>query len=283
VQIVVHNGQHRGKVVVDRSDTTQFIVEDVDFNSVVTSGRDGALIYTTPDNDTEFPIRVADLLSDKGMLLSDQNSAMFEVSSVDFKATRLALARPTVGPNAYYTFDTVSGSAVTDDANGKHPGAMIGTPKGATAADLGIELRPNSAKANDILELNGTSQFMNVPTSADLQPGTTAFTFAGWVRVDDIGREQIIAGAQNQTGINDGWVIGLKKDASQTTRLFVQLGQKNTPNQTLTVVGGALLRSRPISGITWPSPGTAPAIRSPSVSVSMASVTIKPSPMTPCR
>ena len=100
-------------------------------------------------------------------------------------------------------------------------GAHVGT-----AVTFSIAQRPHSDANNQVLALDGTNQFMNVLTSADLQPGTKAISFSGWILVDSSAtREQIIAGAQDPN-VMDGWEFGVT--AGTDHKLFVHLGERTT-------------------------------------------------------
>src|SRR5262249_44402273 len=154
--IVVHNDTHIGKLTVDTRDVTQFLVQDADIVSVVQAGKNPTMLWTAPNPVSEFAFKVPDLVSAKGMTLDATNSSPFEALNLDFTASRLGFARQVVAPTAYYTFDSVSGTTVKDQTGG-HDGTLVGGAKVATAADLGIDVRPHSDAANKVLSLDGST------------------------------------------------------------------------------------------------------------------------------
>lgn len=239
VQIQVELGLS-GMLILDTQDTTQFKIQDANILSVVQGGSPAEL-WAPPNSKDEFAFKINDLLSSNGMALDDTNSAPLTVKGLTFKATSLGLVRPTTGPSAYYSFDTVTGANVKDTSGNltEHDGLLLNGAQVGTAATFNIAARPHSAANNQVLALDGTNQFMNVVTSADLQPGTKAFSVSSWILVDpNDNKEQIIAGAQDQN-VMDGWEFGIT--AGTDHKLFVHLGEKNDPAHTLLVTGSVNL------------------------------------------
>jgi hypothetical protein len=114
------------------------------------------------------------------------------------------------GAAASYDFDTVTGTAVPDTANAPnvHGGTLVNGAAVSTAAAFGIGPRPGSTDANDVLRLDGSSQFVDVMHSSNLEPGTGAFSVAGWVRFENLSRIQTIAGSLDSAA-GGGWAFRL--------------------------------------------------------------------------
>jgi hypothetical protein len=114
------------------------------------------------------------------------------------------------GAAASYDFDTVTGTAVPDTANAPnvHDGTLVNGAAVGTAAAFGIDPPPVSSASNDILHLDGSNQFVDVMHSSNLEPGTGAFSVAGWVRFDNVRSIQTIAGSLDSAA-GGGWAFEL--------------------------------------------------------------------------
>jgi hypothetical protein len=168
----------------------------------------------------------------------------------------VGLAQP--GPAAYYSFDNVSGTTVPDTAGGgvTPNGILVGGAQVGTPASFGIESRPYSSASNQVLQLNGTSQFVDVPASPTLEPGTGPFSVSAWIRVNDTTRLQDIAGSLDwQSGAFDGWTFRISENAvngiTGNQLLFVQLNQQGTSVQQGTNQQRYLFGNTPLQDNTW--------------------------------
>jgi hypothetical protein len=249
VNIVVNDGQkHFGELTIDLNQAPlQFSMKDTEIDSIVQGGPP-TMLWQPPDQTTPVAFKVSDLLGPNGVALNDTNSSTLSVSMFNFTPSSLAFAQPQVGPTAYYSFDKVSGTTVSDTAGmmTPHDGTLANGAQVGTAASFGIPARPGSSAANKVLQLDGNTQFLNVTNSpADLQPKTGPFTVAAWVYVDDPGKEQVIAGEQQQGGATDGWELGVSEDGTDG-KLFVRLGEKGQASQFLLVEGDTALKKN-----TW--------------------------------
>jgi hypothetical protein len=115
------------------------------------------------------------------------------------------------GSAATYTFDTnqVQGDLVLDSSGGpntqQHVGTLEGDASADTASDFGIEDHANAVQNNQILNI-GSGGVVNIPSTTDLEPGTGAFSVAGWVRTDGVSPAvQSIAGAFQSGTEEGGW------------------------------------------------------------------------------
>jgi hypothetical protein len=114
------------------------------------------------------------------------------------------------GAAASYDFDTVTGTAVPDTAAAPnvHDGTLVNGAAVGTAAAFSIDAPPVSSASNDILHLDGGNQFVDVMHSSNLEPGTGAFSVAGWVRFANPTGIQTIAGSLD-AAVGGGWAFQL--------------------------------------------------------------------------
>jgi hypothetical protein len=147
----------------------------------------------------------------------------------------VAVAPPT-GASALYTFEDVSGTYLYDSSNSPiiHAGTLVNGPQVGTAASFGIDARPHADPANNVLKLNGSNQFVDVTHHSDLEPGSGAFSAAGWVRFSlDTGFKQMIAGSQDPGSPFEGWSLlvsfnDFSRNGSGDRKLYLDLRQVGT-------------------------------------------------------
>jgi hypothetical protein len=157
---------------------------------------------------------------------------------------------------ATYSFAAASGGNTTvPDVSGspKHDqqeGTLLNGASVGTAAGFGIGDHANAAAANQILRLNGTTQYLDVPSSSTLSPGIGAFSFSGWIRVNDSSQTQVIAGLSDPLNKNDGWAFFISQSSETFKRLSVLLREQDTG--TTTDLGSLVVGAGPeIQANTW--------------------------------
>ena len=157
------------------------------------------------------------------------------------------------GATASYAFNDISGSLVVDTSGSKkmHSGTLTNGASVGTADSFGIEQRPHSQTDNQVVRLGGALQFVDVPYSPDLEPGTTAFSTAGWVRADDFSAVQTIAASFDASQTNKpGWRFGMNASG----QLFVILHDQN--GKALHVVSQKALDSNTWAHVAFTYDGT---------------------------
>ncbi len=158
---------------------------------------------------------------------------------------------PQNGSAATYSFDGTkpSDDTVADVSGSGQANQQVGTLRNGasvgTAASFSIDPRPNASALNQILHVNGTNQFVEVLTNTHLEPGTGAFSFAGWINVDDPTKAQDIAGVNDQMNTNDGWALRISYNAQSASKLSLVLRENNSTSS-LQVAAGPILQAH-----TW--------------------------------
>lgn len=153
---------------------------------------------------------------------------------------------PANGSTATYSFDasTVSAGTVADISGSGQSSIQVGTLRNGasvgTASSFAITDHPHAAPANQILHVNGSNQFVEVQRNSNLEPGTGAFSFAGWIRVDHPTRRQDIAGVNDQNNQNDGWAFTISQSTSQPGKLSVLLRERGSGAPFIITAGSAL-------------------------------------------
>ena len=144
-------------------------------------------------------------------------------------------------------FEHVVGTQVLDVSNSgtQHSGTLMNGATPGTADSFGIPNYPGADANNQIVRLDGNSQFVQFNPSRDLVPGTGPFSFATWVRVDDPTTQQAIAGSAGAALPTDGWALMLSYNG-QSQKPYLYMAQDGDSSKTMEVAANTKLEAE-----TW--------------------------------
>lgn len=157
---------------------------------------------------------------------SSNQNGNFNFANLEAGTYQVSLALQN-GSTATYTIDSVvdsNGVVQFGDTSGtvgasNHTATLENGSSSSvdTAASFNIEDHLNADSNNQILNINGvqvwqtnTAQFVSVPHRSEFEPGTGAFSAAGWIRSDGAPLSQSIAGLLETGTKEGGWDFRLE-------------------------------------------------------------------------